>query len=136
MRVISLKKLRLFWKDPRNAGSEASLRAWYQVVKASDWTCFADVRKTYNTADLVGNKVVFDAGGNKYRVIAVIDYEGHKVFLRFVLSHQDYDKGLWKSDTFGQNWRPRSKESPESRKAKGRPPGGAKPCRRKGRSKK
>jgi hypothetical protein len=108
-------------------------------VKASDWACFADVRKTYNTADLVGNKVVFDVGGNKYRVIAVIDYEGHKVFLRFVLNHQDYDKGRWKSDTFGQNWRPRPKEtpaSPEPREAKGRPPGGTKPRRRKGRPKK
>lgn len=105
MRIISLKKLRLFWTDPKNAGSEKILRAWYQVVKSADWTCFADVRNTYKTADLVDNKVVFNVGGNKYRLITVIDYARHKLFIRFVLNHEDYDKGHWKSDTFGENWK-------------------------------
>ncbi|HWG47640.1 MAG TPA: type II toxin-antitoxin system HigB family toxin [Gemmataceae bacterium] len=108
MRLISIKKLRLFWANPRNPDSESSLRAWYQVVKAADWTCFADVRNTYNTADLVGNKVVFNIGGNKYRLVAVIDYEGHKVFVRYILNHEDYDQGHWKNDTFGQDWKARS----------------------------
>jgi mRNA interferase HigB len=107
MRVISIKRLREFWEDPQNPGAESPVRAWYQTVRAADWTSFADVRQTYTTADRVGNKVVFDIGGNKYRLIAVIDYEGHKVFIRYVLSHKDYDKGHWKKDTFGQNWRPR-----------------------------
>lgn len=109
MRVITRKKLRLFWTNPRNADSKTTLCAWYQVVKTADWTCFADVRNTYGTADLVGNKVVFNVGGNKYRIIAVIDYEGHKLFIRFVLGHEDYDKGHWKNDTFGENWKPRDR---------------------------
>jgi mRNA interferase HigB len=113
MRVISVKKLREFWEDPQNRGAESPLRAWYQTVRAADWTCFADVRQTYATADLVGNKVVFDIGGNKYRLIAVIDYEGHKVFVRHVLTHKDYDKGQWKKDTFGENWVPRAPRKPD-----------------------
>jgi mRNA interferase HigB len=112
VRVISQKKLRLFWSDPRYAGSETSLRAWYQVVKAADWTCFADVRRRYYSADLVGNKVVFNVGGNKYRVIAVIDYESHKLFVRFVLTHEEYDTARWKRDTWGEDWKPRSRQKP------------------------
>lgn len=116
MRAISPKKLRLFWSDPRNAGSETPLRAWNQVVKAADWTCFADVRKTYNSVDLVGNKVVFNVGGNKYRVIAVIDHEGHKLFVRFVLTHEEYDTGRWRSDTFGEDWKPRRRRKRRRKK--------------------
>jgi mRNA interferase HigB len=107
MRVISFKKLREFWEHPHTPDAESALRTWYQTVRAADWTCFADVRQTYRTADVVGNKIVFDIGGNKYRLIAVIDYEGHKVFIRHVLAHKDYDKGLWRKDTFGEDWKPR-----------------------------
>ena len=138
MRIISQKKLRSFWTDPRNVDSETSLRGWYQSVKAANWTCFADVRNTYGTADLVGNKVVFNAGGNKYRIIAVLDYGNHKVFIRFVLNHEDYDKGLWKSDTFGQDWKPRAQrtDSVSAPKSSKNPPAAAKSRRRKGRPKK
>jgi mRNA interferase HigB len=139
MRVISIKKLRLFWTSPHNPDSEPALRAWYQVVKAADWTCFADVRNTYNATDRVGNKVVFNIGGNKIRLVAVIDYESHKVFVRFVLDHEDYDRGHWKDDAFGQDWKPRSSqttETPTPAKVKGRSARAAKPRDRKGRSKK
>jgi mRNA interferase HigB len=86
VRVISLKKLREFWSEPNKRDAETPLRAWNQTVLSADWTCFADVRKTYAAADPVGNKVVFDIGGNKYRLIAVVDYQRHKVFVRDVLS--------------------------------------------------
>jgi hypothetical protein len=41
----------------------------------------------------------------------VIDYEGHKVFVRHVLTHKDYDRGSWKRDTFGMDWKPRPRRS-------------------------
>jgi mRNA interferase HigB len=123
MRIISIKKLRYFWNSPEHPDAEPSLKAWHQTVKSCDWTCFADVRKTYSTADSVGGKVVFDIGGNKYRLIAVIDYEGHKVFVRHVLDHKEYDKGRWKKDSFGENWKPRSIETSadQGRRKKRRP---------------
>src|SRR5947209_6321035 len=138
MRVISVKKLREFWENADNHGSEPPLRGWLQTVKACDWTCFADVRKTYAAADLVDNKVVFDIGGNKFRLIAVMDYAGHKVFVRYVLTHKDYDTNKWKQDTFGKDWKPRPSQAasvPKPKKGKGPAVGGKKPGRR-GRSKK
>jgi mRNA interferase HigB len=100
MHVISLKKLRDFWNDPRNPNSEEALKAWYQVVKRARWQRFADIKRTYNSVDQVGTKTVFDVGGNHFRVIAVVDYDGHKLFIRAVLNHKDYDKGRWKKDRF------------------------------------
>jgi mRNA interferase HigB len=84
------------------------LREWYRTVKATDWTCFADVRLTYPRADLVGNKVIFDVGGNKHRLIVVIDYEGHKVFVRHVLNHKDYE-GELEEGRLGMDWKPRTR---------------------------
>jgi mRNA interferase HigB len=120
MRVISIKRLRDFWMDAQNRDSESPLRTCYRTVNATDWTCFADVRLTYPRADLLGNKVIFDIGGNKYRLIVVIDYEGHKVFVRHVLTHNDYDKGHWKKDTFGMDWKRRPRRSIEEQGSKER----------------
>jgi mRNA interferase HigB len=110
MRIISQKKLRLFWNDPANPNAEKPMRGWYRVAKQAKWLKFADVKATYNSADQVGSKTVFDVGGNHYRIIAVIDYVGQKVFIRSVLNHHDYAKGLWKKDTFKWVKRPRKKQ--------------------------
>jgi mRNA interferase HigB len=102
MRVISKKRLREFWQVHKAA--EGPLKAWHQVVTDADWENPSDVKAIYNTVDQVGKKLVFNLGGNKFRLIAVIDYERHRVFVRAVLLHKDYDKGKWKEDPFGENW--------------------------------
>ena len=106
MRVISEKKLRDFWQTPGNEDAEEPLRAWNRIVRQSKWGHFADLKNTYRTADKItdSNKTVFDIGGNKFRIVAVIDFERHKVFVRHVLSHAEYDKAKWKNDTFGDDW--------------------------------
>jgi mRNA interferase HigB len=94
MHIISKKKLRDFWDH--YAKAKSPLEAWYQIVKRAEWENFADVRKTFKTADLVGRFVVFDIGGNKYRLIAVIHFNRGKLFVRHVLTHAEYDEGKWK----------------------------------------
>jgi len=96
MHLISKKKLREFWEEyPK---SRSPLEAWYQVAKHAEWENFAEVRRSFNTADGVGKFVVFDIGGNKYRLIAVIHYNRGKLFVRHVLTHAEYDEGKWKED--------------------------------------
>ena len=96
MYVISKKKLREFWdKHPQ---AKSPLEAWYQVAKQAEWEKFTDVRKAFNTADAVGKFVVFDIGGNKYRLIAAIHFNRGKLFVRHVLTHAEYAKGKWKDD--------------------------------------
>ena len=95
MHVISKKKLREFWE--RYPKAKSPLEAWYQIAKRVEWENFADVRMSFNTADVVGRFVVFDIGGNKYRLIAAIHFNRGKLFVRHVLTHGEYARGKWKS---------------------------------------
>ena len=99
MRIISEKPIREFCLTNKEA--EASMREWIKIVRNADWHNFSDVRETFNHADIYKNCTIFDLGGNKYRIIAKINYRKHAVFIRFVLTHSDYSfkKGkLWNFD--------------------------------------
>ncbi len=98
MHVISIKKLKQFWQIHPTA--EGSLRYWYKTTTQHEWQCFNDVCQTFPSADRVKNFVVFNIGGNNFRLIAYIDYERSKVFVRDVLTHAEYDKGKWKNDFY------------------------------------
>ncbi len=57
---------------------------------------FNELRATFASADFVNGLTVFNIGGNKYRLIAAIHYNRRKVFIRAVLTHEEYDRGKWK----------------------------------------
>lgn len=94
MHIISRKRLREFWAA--HADAEPPLKAWYRVVKTAEWRSFADVRRVFSSADQVGRCTVFNVGGNKYRLIAVIHFHRGKVYVRHVLTHAEYDRSKWK----------------------------------------
>lgn len=96
MRIISKRRLQEFWIG--NPVAEKSLLSWYETVKKADWEKFSDVRETFRRADVCRDCVIFDIGGNKFRLITKIRYQKKRVYIRFVLAHSDYDKDLWKSD--------------------------------------
>ena len=70
---------------------------WYRVAKRATWTKFAEVRQSFNTADLVAPFVVFDIGGNKYPLIAEMNFSRSVLFIRGIMTHKEYVKGAWKS---------------------------------------
>jgi mRNA interferase HigB len=96
MHVISKKKLREFWKLHPTAKSP--LEDWYRVAVAAEWESLIDVRETRADAHQVGRFTVFDIGGNKYRLVAVIHFNRGKVSIRHVLTHAEYDEGKWKDE--------------------------------------
>lgn len=101
MRIITERKLREFWQGPETSESkrrERPLRDWISVVRNADWDNFADVRRTFNHCDVYCTCTIFDVGGNKYRVIAKVAYRIKVVFIRFVLTHQEYDENEWQPD--------------------------------------
>lgn len=65
-------------------------------MQAADWKHFPDVRETFTTADWVDGKIVFDIKGNDYRLIAIAQFENDTLYIRQVLTHEEYDKGDWK----------------------------------------
>jgi len=66
--------------------------------KSVDWNQWNDIKADYATASHVGNCVVFNIAGNKYRMIAWVLYPSHKVFILKVMTHRDYDDGKWKEE--------------------------------------
>jgi mRNA interferase HigB len=86
--------LRTFWQ--RHPESEEPLRRRYKIISTSAFENFAELRRTFRSADMVGNLTVFNIGGNKYRLIASIHFNRQKAYIRRVLTHQDYDRGDWK----------------------------------------
>ena len=92
MRVISPKALREFWERPGLADADQPFKAWYSVAKAADWITPADVKAAYRTASiLASNRVCFNVAGNKYRLVAGINYPYRINFIRFVGTHAEYD---------------------------------------------
>ena len=60
-------------------------------MKQNSFDSFAELKATFASADKVGKLTVFNIGGNKVRLIAAIHYNTHKVYIRAVLTHQEYD---------------------------------------------
>ena len=94
MDVISRKKLKE--AVARQGDLEAPLDAWFRIAKKAQWKNLADVRKTFSTADAVGKWTVFNIKGNRYRLITEINYAFGRIYIRHVLTHAEYDKGIWK----------------------------------------
>lgn len=66
---------------------------WYTTVSDANWGDFAQLKRTFNSADYVaGGKVVFDIGGNKYRLVGLIGYRTKRIFVLFVGTHAEYDR--------------------------------------------
>jgi mRNA interferase HigB len=91
MRVIARRTLREYWE--RYPSAEQPLKAWFREAAASDWPNPEAVKRRYRHASILkGNRVVFNIGGNKYRLVVQINYDFRNIYIRFVGSHEAYDK--------------------------------------------
>jgi mRNA interferase HigB len=57
----------------------------------------AEMKKTFGSADYVRPYTVFNISGNKYRLVALVDYEVQTVSIEHVLTHEEYDEQRWKA---------------------------------------
>lgn len=96
MHIITKRALQTFWQNHPNA--EKPLSAWFTQVKRVHWQNFAELRRDFPAADLVGRFVVFNISGNHYRLITRVEFASQKVYIRHILTHAEYDKGRWKED--------------------------------------
>lgn len=97
MHIITRTTLVKFWE--KHPDSRTALERWHKIVDKTDFSSFGELRKTFPSADKFGNFIIFNIGGNKYRLIVSIHFNRGKVFIRHVLTHVEYDKGDWKNDT-------------------------------------
>lgn len=89
MHIISLKMLRDFWR--KHPDAEQPMRNWHTITEQARFGGFADVRRNFGSADYVAPFTVFNIGGNNYRLITIVRYGDRKIFVRWVMTHNEYD---------------------------------------------
>ena len=94
MHIITRKRLHEFAK--KHPDCSTALESWYRIVKRTDFNSFTELRQTFPGADKVGNLTVFKIGGNKARLIAAIHFNTHRIYIRHILTHKEYDRGYWR----------------------------------------
>lgn len=93
MRIIARKALRTFWEHPKYADSEQALKAWYDEATKAEWKTPNEIKAQYKNASILkGGRVVFNVHGNSYRLVVKINYDFSVLYIRFVGTHEAYDK--------------------------------------------
>ena len=91
MRIIARKTLKDCWK--RVPATKAPLEAWHAEARQAEWSSPADVKASFGSASiLLDGRVVFNIGGNKYRLVVWINYDFYTIYIRFVGTHKEYDE--------------------------------------------
>jgi len=90
-RIFAKSTLRQFWE--KNPNSEQHLKTWYDTAMNSDWKTPNDVKKTYSNASILKeSRMVFNIKGNDYRLVVKFNFEKQWIFIRFIGTHNEYDK--------------------------------------------
>ena len=93
MRVIALRTIKQFIENqPEYGDAREPALAWYRQILRADWSSPADVKREIGSASILKDgRVVFNLGGNKYRIVVWINYPYRVVYLRFIGTHRQYD---------------------------------------------
>jgi mRNA interferase HigB len=68
------------------------LNEWYEKTKKAQWRKFSEIKLTFNSVDFIGNdRYIFNIGGNNFRIIAMIHFDIRTVYIRAILTHNEYD---------------------------------------------
>lgn len=94
MKLISNRALRQFAALYPDA--EQPLQDFKRLVEHGAFGSFAQLKATFGSVDKVGERYVFNIGGNKYRLVAAIAFQPGLMWVKAVLTHREYDKGAWK----------------------------------------
>ncbi len=93
MRVIAKSTLKKFWELPDYRDAQAPLESWYEEAVKANWLSPQAVKSQYGNASICNNnRVVFNIGGNKYRLIVEMQYRAGIAWIKFIGTHAQYDK--------------------------------------------
>ena len=91
MQVVAKRTLREFWD--RHPQAKGPLEAWHDMASKAVWTTPSDIREQFGSADFVAdNRVIFNIGGNNYRLVVHVAYRFRRVLIKFVGTHAEYDR--------------------------------------------
>lgn len=72
------------------------LNEWFRKASQLTTASFPALRETFGSADYVDGFTLFDVGGNRYRIAAVIHYDKQRMYIRKVMTHAEYDRNDWR----------------------------------------
>lgn len=78
--------------------ARSSLHRWTQVIEANTFKHLVDLKRTFRTADYVRPYTVFDISGDRYRLVAIVDYGLEIVTVTHVMTHSEYDEQKWRAE--------------------------------------
>ncbi len=91
MHVVKKKTLQDFWRT--HPASEIPLRAWLKDAERAEWRTMHDIKAYARTADVIAdNRVVFNIGGNKFRLVVLCLLAKGRLYIRFVGRHAQCDR--------------------------------------------
>ena len=80
----------------RHADAYVPLMNWYRITRRAEWKNLTDVRRDFGHADVVGRRTVFNIKGSQYRLVTRVNCRTRRVFILYILTHEEYAKGAWK----------------------------------------
>lgn len=93
MKLLGKKLLHDFKQIHADARSQ--IESWRAEVEEAEWETPHDLKRKYSKASILGNQqVVFDICGNKYRLLAKVNYKNGIVLVNKIGTHKEYNK--WK----------------------------------------
>ena len=90
MRVITNRRLIEF--AARHPLVDTPLQVWRSAMQSQAFANFAQLKQAFGSADTVGELVVFDIGGNKFRLLAFLHYGQQIAYIKHVFTHAEYDQ--------------------------------------------
>ncbi len=91
MRVISKRTLRQFWE--KNPSAKQPVLSWHKAAQTAKWQNMAEIKERFRSASIINTtRVVFNIGGNKYRLICIVRLDKQVMFVRFIGTHKEYDQ--------------------------------------------
>ncbi len=93
MRIIALSTLKAFYEQSEFLDAETPLAQWYAFVKSVRWESPADLKRDFGSASILkSGRAVFNIAGNKYRLVVKLNYGYGIVYIRFIGTHEAYDR--------------------------------------------
>ncbi|MCK9637603.1 MAG: type II toxin-antitoxin system HigB family toxin [Methylobacter tundripaludum] len=92
MRVIAKSTVKKFWELPAYRDAKGPLESWYEETIKANWLSPQDIKAQYRNASICNNnRVIFNIGGNKYRLVVEMQYRAGIAWIKFVGTHAQYD---------------------------------------------
>jgi mRNA interferase HigB len=92
VRIIAKSTLKKFWERPGREDARGPLESWHDEALAANWRSPQAIKNQYRSASMCGNnRVVFNIGGNKYRLVVQMHYQAQIVWVKFLGTHAEYD---------------------------------------------